>query len=74
MDDASLRLYGLNNCRRAMVFKLRSSCYNVFLVVVIITYAILMTTCFICNDIYYDERAVEYVANVQDSTSDSAIV
>ena len=70
MDEAALRLYGLSNCRLSLVKRLRNNCYNLYIVAIIIAYATLITTYFIINDFYYDERVVEYLAMVEDSTSD----
>ena len=73
MDETSLKLYGLNDCRWILVKKLRSTCYSAYIVGLIISYALLLTTCFLCHDIWYEERAVEYLANIEVSTSSANV-
>ena len=47
------------------------------MIVLIIFYAMLLTTCFICHDVWYEEAVVEYLASnvavADDLTSDSAV-
>ena len=74
MDEAMLKQYGLGACRWSLVRKLRSPCFNWYTIVTIIAYALLLIAYFFSHDIWFEDRAAEYLSNIEDSNSTANMI
>jgi len=62
MEETALRLYGLSECRISMVKQLlRKRCFGIAQVFFTFVYISLVIACFICHDIWYEERCSQFL-------------
>jgi len=69
MDELMLKKHGLGPCRWWLVRRMRSTCYSTYILVSVILYAILLALYFFSHDIWFEERASEYLSNTEDADS-----
>lgn len=74
MDELMLRKQGVGPCRWFLIRKLRSSCYSTYTIVTIIIYAILLALYFFSHDIWFEEKATEYLSGIEDPDSTANMV
>lgn len=66
LDLDYLHNYGIGNCRLGLAKKLRSNCYKLLQIILIILFGLLVVAHFVCHDVWYEERVQQYLVKADD--------